>query len=58
MIRIVLAFVVVFGLFFFGIRAVRDTTGQERWDIARLLTYSTICAILTVVFLTALLVLF
>jgi hypothetical protein len=58
MIRIVLAFVVVFGLFFFGIRAVRDMTGQERWDFAQLFTYSTICAILTVVSLTALVVLF
>lgn len=58
MIRIVLAFVVVFGLFFFGIRAVRDMAGQEKWDTVRLFTYSTICAILTVVSLTALVVLF
>lgn len=58
MIGIVLAFVVVFGLFFFGIRAVRDMTNQDRWTFAQLLTYSTICAILTVVSLTALVVLF
>jgi len=58
MIRIVLAFFVVFGLFFFGIRAVRNITGQEKWDIALLFAYSTICAILTVVSLTALVVLF
>lgn len=58
MIRIVLAFVVVFVLFFFGIRAVRDMTGRERWDTTQLLTYSTICAILTVVSLTGLVVLF
>jgi len=58
MIRILLAFVVVFGLFFFGIQAVRDTTGQQKWELAKLLTYSAICAILTVVFLTALVVLF
>jgi uncharacterized RDD family membrane protein YckC len=58
MIRVVLAFAVIFGLFFFGIRAVRSMTGRERWDLARLLTYSAVCAILTLVFLTALVVLF
>ena len=58
MIRIIFAFVVVFGLFFFGIRAVRDMTGRERWDTSELLTYSAICAILTVVFLTAFVVVF
>jgi hypothetical protein len=58
MIRVVLAFAVIFGLFFFGIRAVRHMTGQERWDLTRLLTYSAVCAILTLVFLIALVVLF
>ncbi len=58
MIRVVLAFVVIFGLFFFGIRAVRDMSGKERWDLTRLLTYSAVCAILTLVFLIALVVLF
>ncbi len=58
MIRVVLAFVVIFGLFFFGIRAVRDMSGKERWEITKLLTYSAVCAILTLVFLIALVVLF
>jgi len=58
MIRVVLAFVVIFGLFFFGIRAVRDMAGQERWELAKLLTYSAVCAILTLIFLIALVVLF
>lgn len=58
MIQVVLAFVVVFGLFFFGIQAVRDTTSQERWKIAKLLTYSAACAILTFVILITLVVLF
>ena len=58
MIRVVLAFAVIFGLFFFGIRAVRDMSGKERWEITKLLTYSTVCAILTLVFLIALVVLF
>jgi hypothetical protein len=58
MIQIVLSFVVVFGLFFFGIRAVRDMTGKEQWDLAKLLTYSVLCAILTLGFLITIVVLF
>jgi hypothetical protein len=58
MIRVLLAFVVVFGLFFFVILAVRDMTGRERWALTKLLTYSAICAILTLVFLITLVVLF
>ena len=58
MIKIILAFVVVFGLFFFGIRAVRDMAGKEQWYLAKLLTYSVLCAILTLGFLIALVVVF
>jgi hypothetical protein len=58
MIRVIIAFVVIFGLFFLGIRALRDMTGKERWELAKLLTYSAFCAILTLVFLIALVVLF
>ncbi len=58
MIRVFLAFVIIFVLFFYGIQAVRDMTGKERWELARLLTYSAFCAILTLVFLIALVVLF
>jgi hypothetical protein len=58
MIQIVLSFVVVFGLFFFGIRAVRNMTGAEQLDLAKLLTYSVLCAILTLGFLITIVVLF
>jgi hypothetical protein len=58
MIKVFLAFIVVFSLFFFGIQAVRDMTNQERWTLARLLTYSAFCAILTLVILITLVVLF
>ena len=58
MIRIFLAFVIIFVLFFYGIQAVRDMSGRQRWDLARLLTYSAVCAILTLIFLIALVVLF
>ena len=58
MIRAILAFAVIFGLFFYGIRAVRDMTGRERWDLTKLLTYSAVCAILTLVVLITLVVVF
>jgi hypothetical protein len=58
MIKILLAFVVVFGLFFVGIRTFRAMSGQEQWALTKLLTYSTFCAILTFVFLITLVVLF
>jgi FtsH-binding integral membrane protein len=58
MFKIVLAFVVIFGLFFFGISAIRNMTEKDRWSLTKMLTYSMICAILTLVFLITLVVLF
>jgi hypothetical protein len=58
MIRIILAFVIVFGLFFFGIRYLRNMSGKETWSLVKLLTYSAVCAILTFGSLIALVVLF
>ena len=58
MIRLVLAFIVVFGSFFFGIRAVREMTGKELWSMSKLLTYSLGCAILTLATLIAIVVIF
>jgi hypothetical protein len=58
MIKIILAFLFVFGLFFFGIQTVRNMNGKELWSVTKLLTYSAVCAILTVVFLITLVILF
>ena len=58
MIRVILAFVVIFGLFFFGIKAVREMTGKELWSMTKLLTYSIICAILTLTTLILIVVTF
>jgi len=58
MFKVILAFIVIFGLFFLGIRAVREMTGKELWSATKLLTYSAVCAILTLVFLITLVVLF
>ena len=56
--KVILAFVVVFGLFFFGINAIREMTGKELWSMTKLLTYSIICAILTLATLISIVVIF
>lgn len=58
MIKIVFAFIVVFGLFFFGIKAVRQMTGLEQWALTKYLTYSIVCAILTFSVLISIVVVF
>jgi hypothetical protein len=56
--KVILAFVVVFGLFFFGINTIREMTGKELWSMTKLLTYSAICAILTLATLISIVVIF
>jgi hypothetical protein len=58
MFRVILAFLVIFGLFFFGIKAVRDMTGKEIWSMTKLLTYSLVCAILALATLISIVVIF
>ena len=58
MFKIILAFVFVFGLFFFGIQAVRSLTGKEAWALTKTLAYCTICTVLTIAALTTLVILF
>ena len=58
MIKIVLTFIIVFGLFFFGIKAVREMTGMEQWKLTKYVTYSILCAVTTIVFLTMFVILF
>ena len=53
MIRIILAFLVIFGCFYFGIDAFRHMTGREKWDLTKLVTYSIVCAVLTIATLFA-----
>ena len=51
MARIVLAFLAVFSMFYFGIDAFRKMTGREKWDLTKLVAYSIMCAVLTIVVL-------
>lgn len=52
MIRILLAFFVVFGFYYFGITAFRSLTGKEKWELTKLVIYSIICTVLTIITLT------
>jgi hypothetical protein len=47
MFKIVLGFLFVFCLFFFGIQAARSLSGKECWALTKLVAYSIICAVLT-----------
>lgn len=58
MIRIILAFIIVFLIFFFGIKMFTQLSGKDRWTVTKLLAYSMICAIITTVFLVSIVVLF
>jgi hypothetical protein len=58
MFKIILAFLLVFGLVFFGIKAVRNMTGQDQLALTKLLMYSIMCALVTVVSLIVIVVLF
>jgi hypothetical protein len=58
MFKIILTFLFVFGLVFFGIKAVRNMTGQDQLALTKLLMYSIMCALVTVVSLIVIVVLF
>lgn len=58
MIKLLLAFVVVFCICYFGISSFRSLTGKAKWALTKLLGYSIICASLTMLLLTLIVVLF
>jgi hypothetical protein len=58
MFKIILAFLFVFGLFFFGIQAVRSMTGKDKWQLTKLIGYSMLCASVAIVLLVLIVILF
>jgi hypothetical protein len=58
MFRIILAFVLVFVLFYVSINLWRKATKRVRWDSVKVLTYSMFISILTLVTLSIFVVLF
>ena len=58
MIRIILAFLVVFGAYYIGIPAFRALTGKEKWELTKLVMYSILCTVLTIITLAIFVVTF
>jgi len=58
MIKIILAFLIAFGICFLGIKGFRNLTGKDRWALTKLLAYSTICSLLAIAILVLIVILF
>jgi len=58
MIKIILAFLFVFFVFYFGIQGVRSMTGRDQLALTKLLVYSILCASMAIVLLITIVVLF
>jgi hypothetical protein len=58
MIKVILAFVVLFVLFFAGITLARNMTGKEALALTKMLGYSIICTVLTIAVLISIVVIF
>jgi hypothetical protein len=58
MIGLILAFIILTVLISIGISQFRGLNGQEKWQLTKILAYATMCSLLSITLLTALVVLF
>lgn len=58
MIKALFAFLLIFFVMYFCIPSYRKLSGKEKWSLVKLLSFSTLCAVLSISFLTILIVLF
>ena len=58
MIRPILAFLFLFGVFYFGIDTFRHMTRREQWSMVKTIAYSLVCAVLTIATLALIVVTF
>lgn len=58
MIKMLVSFVSLFLIFFFGIEIIRKLNGQERWQLTKTAGYSILCAVLTILALTIVVLIF
>lgn len=58
MMKMILAFIFLFIIFYTGIEIFRKMTGKEKWDIAKTFSYSVAISLFVIVFLVVLVVLF
>ncbi len=58
MIKIILAFLVAFGICYFGIKGYRDLTGKDKWALTKLMGYSILCAVIAIAILISIVIVF
>jgi hypothetical protein len=58
MIKMLVAFISLFIIFYTGIELFRKMTGKEKWEVAKTTIYSVSIALLVIVLLTIVVVLF
>lgn len=58
MIKMFLAFLIVFFVMYFGIPQYRNLTGKHKWDLAKLFLFSLMCAVLSIGLLVVFVILF
>lgn len=58
MVKIIVAFISLFLIFFFGIDIFRKMTGKEKISLTKWLGYSTLCSLLAVVAATLIVLIF
>jgi len=58
MIKIILAFLFAFAICYFGIQGYRDLSGKDKWALTKLVGYSIMCSLLTIVLLVLIVILF
>jgi putative effector of murein hydrolase LrgA (UPF0299 family) len=58
MIKMLLAFLIVFFILYFGIPQYRELTGKNKWDLAKLILFSLLCTVISIGLLVLFVVLF
>lgn len=58
MIRVIFFWLILFALFFFGIKFLRSLSGSEAWALTKVAGYAILCSLLTTAFLIAMVVVF
>jgi hypothetical protein len=58
MIRIILFWLILFALFFFGFKILRSLSGSEAWALTKLVSYAILCSLLATGLLIFIVVLF
>lgn len=58
MIKMLAVFVLFWTAFAIGIDLFRKLSGKEKWELAKLIGYASLCALITIFFLSGIVILF